>query len=383
MPFIALMIITDIIVLGKQEWKSYLKRLVCMVLPVLVLCGVVVGIKNVNDSSSLYSAGIAYNSARGTLVDYPQKDWEEIEDQLLEQGVSENDYNMVCSLILADTDVVNTEYMEDIADVSQQTSAEKLKDFIKDGAYQELQTIASSRVILAQIILIIFLLGMFFCSDLNIYRKLELTLCLPGAILIICYFTYAGHCPAYVIQTILLGVWCVFSSVLLEKKMESKKVNIIVVILLANMFFYTPSSYSSNLFASFTAKTSQITDIVELDESDDTVYIWGVYDYDSVIKKSAFFKEHKLLSKEFTYHNLVDGEWQYGQPYYIDYLNTIGIDNPMQSLLYRDHTYYVANDERCQMVLTFLQEHYDENVVVSYIGEVEEVPVWQFTITGE
>jgi hypothetical protein len=52
----------------------------------------------------------------------------------------------------------------------------------------------------------------------------------------------------------------------------------------------------------------------------------------------------------------------------------------MQALLNREHTYYVAPEERCQMVLTFLQEHYDSNVVVENVGGKDGIPVWKFSV---
>jgi hypothetical protein len=188
------------------------------------------------------------------------------------------------------------------------------------------------------------------------------------------------------IQTLVLAVWCVIVSIALLENWENKKVPAAeimvfdaIFVLLIGAHLIGNGSDSGNLFASLQAKESGISDIVELDESEDTVYIWGVYDYDSIVGAKFFYRQ-ELPSEEFVAHNLVDGEWEYGQPYYVDYLHRIGLDNPMQALLNREHTYYVASEERCQMVLTFLQEHYDSNVVVENVGMAEDIlPVWKFS----
>jgi hypothetical protein len=384
------MILLDVILLDKSQKKqirSYLMRLAVIVLPAVVLCHVVVDMKNETDGAPGYADGIAYNGARSSLVDYSQTNSEEVEEQLQKLGISVNDYKVVQAMILADTDIVDTGYLNSIAGISVKSAEGKWQDYTQTGMLQHFVSLAyNTPEIFVQVILQMILLLWFLISDRNIYKKLGLVCCYLGAYIIGSYYTYRGHMMYYVIQTLVLGVWCVILSIVLLENWEPEKVpatEIIVLdavfVLLAGILFLGNGSWSGNLFASLNAKKSPVSDIVELDESDDTVYIWGVYDYDSIVW-AEFFERQELLSEEFVAHNLVDGEWEYGQPYYVDYLHRIGLDNPMQALLNREHTYYVASEERCQMVLTFLQEHYDSNVVVENVGLVEEaLPVWKFS----
>jgi hypothetical protein len=390
LPFFAVMILVDMILLAKTQKKqilSYLKRLALVVLPSLVLCTVMVEIKNETDQSPYYADGIAYNAARSSLVDYSQTDSEAVEEQLQELGISENDYKMVQALILADTEIIDTEYLQSIAGISVKSAEGKWQEYTQLGMVMYFASLAyNTPEIFVQVILQLILLLWFLGSDLNIYKKLGLACCYLGALIIGSYYTYRGHMPYYVIQTLVLAVWCVIVSIVLLENWETKKVPAVeimvfdaIFVLLIGVHLIENGSYSGNLFASLQAKNSEISDLVELDESEDTVYIWGVYDYDSIVGAQFFYRQ-ELLSEEFVAHNLVDGEWEYGQPYYVDYLHKIGLDNPMQALLNREHTYYVASEERCQMVLTFLQEHYDSNVVVENVGMAEDIlPVWKFS----
>ena len=67
----------------------------------------------------------------------------------------------------------------------------------------------------------------------------------------------------------------------------------------------------------------------------------------------------------------------YGQVCYNNYLSSIDLCNPMQALL-DENVYYIGNGERSEMILTFLREHYDSNIVIQEIDNIEGIPVWQF-----
>ena len=89
----------------------------------------------------------------------------------------------------------------------------------------------------------------------------------------------------------------------------------------------------------------------------------------------------KLPDENFVQHNLPWGEWNTsGQTGYQQFLSSLGMENPMQSLLTRPNTYLVGNDTG--LIQTWLREHYDGQAVVQPIGTVDvfamgEVPVWQ------
>lgn len=113
---------------------------------------------------------------------------------------------------------------------------------------------------------------------------------------------------------------------------------------------------------------------------EETLYLWQTNEFVQYPVRS-FMNQGKLLPEEFLEHNLCYGEWIYGQVYYQNYMEELGVRNPMRALLGRDETYYVAEDN--DLVLIWLQEHYDEGIQVRATGEVNQIPVWEFDGAGK
>ena len=76
---------------------------------------------------------------------------------------------------------------------------------------------------------------------------------------------------------------------------------------------------------------------------EETLYLWQTNEFVQYPVRS-FMNQGKLLPEEFLEHNLCYGEWIYGQVYYQNYMEELGVRNPMRALLGRDETYYVAED---------------------------------------
>lgn len=68
----------------------------------------------------------------------------------------------------------------------------------------------------------------------------------------------------------------------------------------------------------------------------------------------------------------------YGQVYFNEFLESRNAQNPVRALIERENTYYMARD--CSNVLVYLQEHYNANVTVDYVGEIEYMPIWKFSV---
>lgn len=393
LPFAALAILADLAVLPKEKRKEFLRRSVLLLAPAVLLTAAFYVLKLETDSSELYAPGVDYNRTRVLLVDYEQKPWAQIAEPLSEIGVSENDLSTIHSLIIADTDWVTAERMNSISAISHKDSGHRLRYFLDSGLVNEMTAVRANSALKVQLILLTALLILFLFSGIHWIRKLELVFSMAGAFLEWAYLAYSGHVPTYVAQAILLGVWFIFGAVAVSEKPAPRRRELLCIaclllsVVLLNSFSGSVKTCRSNLFASLHAKDShlaQFPDTAEIDDHPDAVFIWGVYDLGGAINQSDFLTDHKLLSQEFIRHNLVDGEWQYGQPYYLDYLADIQIPNPMRALIDREHTYYIANEERCRMVLTYLQEHYGENITVTGIGENQvgefSRPVWQFSV---
>ena len=84
----------------------------------------------------------------------------------------------------------------------------------------------------------------------------------------------------------------------------------------------------------------------------------------------------KLMSQDFMEHHVIEGEWNFNQVYYKNYMNRLGVPNLTQALIEREDTYYVA--QNCSSMWTYLKEHYDETVQAVQVDELDGIPVWKF-----
>lgn len=383
-PFVLLVIIAELF-MQKTDRKKYLYNAARLFIPVILMFAVIVGIKTLTDNSEKYRHACDYNNYRSEIEDYTQKPYEKCGDKLAEIGVSENDFTAVKERILADRSIVTSEYLKNIAGISSGLSAGEKMEVLLSKEISDIINVISYSLILQSIILAVILLVRLIKRESDMAGNAVMLLSCAGELFIFAFLFYLGRMMSYVIQAIFFGIWLAFVSVFLrEGKKEDtflsiafRKTMLVAAVALMICFYsgYSVSPENSVL----TARESQAADVVGIDENKDTLYVWGVYDYGEMLRNSYFFKEKKLLSQEFISHNIVDGEWQYEQPYYLDYLKDINVENPMRALIEREHTYYIANKERCDIVLTFLQEHYDERISVEKIGDIDDIPIWKFT----
>jgi hypothetical protein len=78
--------------------------------------------------------------------------------------------------------------------------------------------------------------------------------------------------------------------------------------------------------------------------------------------------------------NPQEGNWFYGQVYFYQYMEQIGVDNPIEVIL-QDNAYYVGDN--CLFLLYYLQKHVEGNIQVLQVDEILGTPVWQFYVSEE
>lgn len=110
-------------------------------------------------------------------------------------------------------------------------------------------------------------------------------------------------------------------------------------------------------------------------EPEDAVYLWRTSEHRKYAMRD-FMAQGKLMSVDFMNHNLAEGGWDFNQVYSKAQMERLGVPNPIQSLVERANTYYVAED--CNAVLTYIREHYDETAQAVQVDELDGIPVWQF-----
>lgn len=277
--------------------------------------------------SEKYAYGVAYNQIFSNMVDFPMKDYEEVKHVL--PGVSRNDYESLQVRLLADTDHVVPQYGAVIKDVGRTYAGSFNMSGLKESNLFLLKTIAESPKTCLFCGILLFFLTEQWKEYYHVLRwGKRIFFVLLFAIVMIDTVTYDFVRPQSVFHV--------------EKDVEE-----------------TPweSTYK-----------------------EETLYLWQTNEFVQYPVRS-FMNQGKLLPEEFLEHNLCYGEWIYGQVYYQNYMEELGVRNPMRALLGRDETYYVAEDN--DLVLIWLQEHYDEGIQVRATGEVNQIPVWEFDGAGK
>ena len=104
---------------GKEEKLQYLKKTVRVFGPMIICFVLILGIDYGYKHSEKYEDSVNFCDAVSSIVDYPMKEYEEVQDLL--PGVSENDYTSIAEHMYADTDRITTEYCQKIAEIGKKT----------------------------------------------------------------------------------------------------------------------------------------------------------------------------------------------------------------------------------------------------------------------
>ena len=377
-PFVLLIVLAELI--EKKDREKKLLFMVKLFLPAVLLCTVCVEVKSVTDSGEKYNPAVAFNIERSQLVDYPNRSFEECKNALEKAGISENDFSAGKAMILADTDTFTTDFINKINSISYKPLKEKAASF----RVKELLSYVNFKNFLLLLIIAAAVTALLL-SDVSSIRKWEGILTCVGGVIICIYFIIGGHFMKYVMQTILLYILLVLIVIFLSEENIRFRFSGIVkkvvffTALLLTVLWYSEGTELSPENSCLTSLDNTVSKFTENESSEDAVYVWGVYDFSQAVFTSDFMKKGKLFSQKFIEHNLVDGEWMYSQPYYLEYLRKIGMENPMKALIERENTYYVANKSRCEIVLTYMQEHFSKNITAENIAEVGGFPVWKFS----
>lgn len=329
-----------------------------------------------------------YYDSRTTLVDYPRRPWEEVSDVLTESGISENDYNTVSSSIFLDTDLVTADFLHQVSSVSQaHTFAASPLDFLQ--TLTALPGVFSTPLlhILGLFSLALFLLVLI--SRASALDKLEAMLALGGACVICLYYQYLGRLPERVVACVALALLAILLPLFLVAPSRQSKplcwfwriVCVTAGCALCLCLWKNRYSYRILQPALLAGQsTCQTSSVLPDGEDEDTVYLWQSTTL-ALYMTDHYLSQGKLPDKNFLQHNLPWGEWNTsGQTGYQQFLTSLGMKNPMQSLLTRPNTYLVGNDT--SLIQTWLREHYDAQATLQPIGSIDvfalgEVTVWE------
>lgn len=361
-----------------------LKRAASALVPAAVVLAFLSGFRAMAFSSPRYAEGLRYDNARVSIVDYPMKDWEEVKDSLLPMGITQNDYMCLKDRILADTERINADCMEQIAQEARISAYSLSFRGLLQAIIGAIRAILSSKGAL-------YLGALLFIGTLSIVisnpRKEHiciLALALLGTALIFTVFSWLGRIPGRVIESGFLAlsslivcesvVCCGQGAQISNRIVSHLMIGGISCIGLLGFIMY-PHGAPQNLFS--ITQSTKVSSWAQTTKDTNALYFWTSNLFNQQCM-DEFWGEGFLANKDFLSRYFPFGGIQDGQPNVLEHLSTLVASNPMEALLVRPETYLVAEEPELGYVLTYLQEHFDPSVEVAQVDTLCGYPVWQF-----
>lgn len=222
-PFVLLEIVVSRICTeesGAIYWRNIKKVFggVFLVFLILVLS------RSAVQMSEQYNSSVVYDSARVKVQDYPMKEWEMVECELI--GISQSEYDSAKAWILLDTETIDKDLLLRIGAVGETTEFE----WNGYGLIKGLKTMAltvwrrSKAVwIFLGILFSVFLYAFF--ANQSWWRKLECVLVCVGTGIIILYYIMLGRAPLRVWESVIFVAISilVINAIFTDKPVVDKK----------------------------------------------------------------------------------------------------------------------------------------------------------------
>ncbi len=383
LPFLMLHIISCAVSAAKEKAgiKAFIRNTFIIYAPLLI-CAVLLFLHSkAVIGSAKYHDAFQYNSARASIEDRPQYEFRQF-SSLLPSEITENDYEAIKNYVMLDTHRVNSDFLYKISSVSTAKKFTLSFDTLKEIFWYSL-TLKTPQPITDVFIYCVYVLcicALF--SGKGKTKKAEALLAAAGSLFITMYFVFIGRLPYHLHMSILCCTIPTFFSILLSDAQINKKASKILLYPLCFILFafgcvyHIKYEFSPKPVNYFNARQNIDDTAFEFTYSGNSLYIWDTPTYD-MLPLLFFHSQNKLPTREFLKHNIQAGEWIYGQLYFKDHLNTIGIENPIYDLLYRDDVYFVSNDP--SIVYKYIQENITADVDVKCIAALDNVYIWSFT----
>ena len=412
-PFVLLEAVTSL--LDAVDRKLAFRCLLYWLIPVLSIFLVLQAGRYIFYSREPYRTARRYSDYREIAVDFPMKTWGEAYEGLsgtdtadVSYTVGQEDYDTVCSWVLADTDIIDEKLLADIAE-----HGRKLKYPLNiQGLRSALAEMKYCAVGLDVYMTLFFILTVLICAwgvlcCSSPWRKIQSILSFAGGMLIMLWFTLRGRALLRVWESVLFAINLITISNVVNARNKNasaastpttrgsaaRRLSKYVDILLGTVIFiclwfsvgqgiahtqFTKPSIpltsrnASEVGESYSAKVVN-TDVGE----DADIYLWPLWNWQKYVLVE-YGKMGKLPPQSIVDHHIPIGDWTYGQPYFVNHLRKISMQNPAKALLERPHTYLVEGAN--ESMLTFMRGHYEgENSEITFreVGMIEDLKVYR------
>lgn len=387
LPFIALDLTSEFIQKRKRIKKS--KQAAKYLLPSLLAIILFLGSKALFLQMEPYKSDAEYNKYRTIVEDYPMETYGVTYKDFT--GIDKETYNSAILWTLIDTDRINTEMLQKIAEAGSRNEYQTTEQGIS-WTLQEMKRQATSvdvHVMTLTALVVILTIWNLLAAK-GIWLKLEALCSFLGGFIILFYFTFRGRAPLRVWQCVLIAALTTLALVMIKDVKDKTKeeltegnrkqrgtAGIIIQLFLCVVLYFGIGQVLAHSLIH--APTSPLTAKIGADDSgyEETfseydLYIWPWW-YSCI--PDYFSKQDKLPTKRVIEHNIALGDWVYGQVYFRDFLKRIGAPNPALALLNRPNTYLMEGKE--ELVLNYMRQHYDKNLELVYSHKVNGVKAYK------
>lgn len=360
------------VIKNKKDIKYYCITFACMFLSLFSV--IVINKIYYNDWNENYKE---FNSARAAVIDYSLADYEDVQEELDDIGVSENDYALIKARVFDDYDFFSSELLNEIAEISKNTTSVKSRMFNTINNYFQVWKESCFYMVLIVSCILLILYGDFhylidvlyinavlqsYVIYLNcivgrfpIYIKNGLCFAALGALFYACstyekkliYNVQQKKIIAYIICTFIL--FLNINDMLINNRDSSYKQQD------ARVFMDTISKEDNFYFLDFVAKSEWL-------------YCRNVSVFERI--PSDYYKNILRFSNWDRYLEQTDEQ-----------LFNAGIESPFESLL-NDNVYLLSNESgNMELLRTYFNEHFGINCSYSLIAEdvAQGINVYKFT----
>lgn len=329
--------------------------------------------------SERYNSSVTYDAARVIVQDYPMKEWEKVECELI--GISQSEYDSARAWVLLDTEVIDKDLLLRISDVGESTEFEwSLHGLVKGLEKMALTVWRSSKTVWIFLGIFFFIFLYAFLANQSWWRKLECVLVCVGTWIIILYYIMIGRAPLRVWESVIFAAISILAInvIFIDKHFVDKKWFSALKLFIGLVLCV--GIIKDVVTADFSMPQLAITSRINVDESvfdetfeNESLYFWHSWHANMT---RYYMEQGKLPSEKFLQHNLPVGDWIYGQVYFNNHLKELKARNPAKALIERSNTYFISDD--ASFLLEYLQEHYRKDIEAKQCGEIKNIPIWSF-----
>lgn len=203
LPFAALTIIADYFIDSKHKRNESIK--ICLlILSVFLISNTINGIFY---NQEKYIQGKNFDHQRSAFIDYPTKRYEDISDALYTINVTENDYELIKSCNIFDTEIMDYAYLKQINNASKQETIinmTSVKSYVSD-----MITLCFGELVIFTIFTSLTIL--YCCFHRNMVGLIKIMLAVLGFSIILYYFFVKGRVVLRIVIPTYLGViFCLY-----------------------------------------------------------------------------------------------------------------------------------------------------------------------------